>query len=355
MVLTKNTIIDTDIEEIISEKLDWNYFAGKYILVTGANGMIPSYIVYTLLGLNEIILKNNPLKVFGLVRNREKAESKFQKLLDRKDFCLIVEDISKFKEFNERFDIIIHAASQASPKYYGIDPVGTLKANTIGTMNLLELARKNNTERFLFVSSGEVYGVLDGLVTNINENYTGNVDCTNVRSCYAESKRMGETMCVSYAHQYGIHTNMIRLAHTYGPGCALDDGRVFADFTKNIINNENIKINSDGSAKRCFMYVTDMIKGLFYVLLKGDNCGAYNISSMKETSIKDLANMLCGLYPEKGLHAVFLETKDDNSYIRSKSQRVLFDNSKLTALGWYESVPVEIGFKRMIDSYLFKM
>ena len=267
MVLTKNTIRDTDIEEIISEKLDWNYFAGKYILVTGANGMIPSYIVYTLLGLNEIILKNNPLKVFGLLRNREKAESKFQKLLDRKDFCLIVEDISKFKEFNERFDIIIHAASQASPKYYGIDPVGTLKANTIGTMNLLELARKNNTERFLFVSSGEVYGVLDGLVTNINENYTGNVDCTNVRSCYAESKRMGETMCVSYAHQYGIHTNMIRLAHTYGPGCALDDGRVFADFTKNILNNENIKINSDGSALRCFMYVTDMIKGLFYVLL----------------------------------------------------------------------------------------
>ena len=204
----------------------------------------------------------------------------------------------------------------------------------------------------MFVSSGEVYGVLDGLVTNINENYTGNVDCTNVRSCYAESKRMGETMCVSYAHQYGIHTNMIRLAHTYGPGCALDDGRVFADFTKNILNNENIKINSDGSALRCFMYVTDMIKGLFYVLLKGENCNAYNVSSMKETSIRDLANMLCSLYPEKGLHAEFLETKDDNSYIRSKSQRILFDNSKLTALGWKESILIEIGFKRMIDSYL---
>lgn len=352
MFITGNKIIDEDIENILHENLDWSFFAGKDILVTGANGMLPSYVVYTLLGLNETILKENKLKVFALVRNKQKAEAKFANILKRNDFCLIVRDISDFIEFETKFDIIIHAASQASPKYYGVDPVGTLKANTIGTMNLLELARKNKTEKFLFVSSGEVYGVLDGSVTYIDEKYTGNVDCTNVRSCYAESKRMGETMCVSYAHQYGLHTNMIRLAHTYGPGCSLDDGRVFADFTKNILNNENIKINSDGSALRCFMYVTDMIKGLFYVLLKGENCNAYNISSIREISIKDLANTLCSLYPERELHAEFLETKDDNSYIRSKSERILFDNSKLTALGWKESIPVEVGFKRMIDSYI---
>lgn len=353
MFITGNKIIDEDVENILQENLDWSFFARKNILVTGANGMLPSYVVYTLLGLNETILEEKKLKVFALVRNKQKAESKFSKLLARNDFCLIVNDISDFTEYETKFDIIIHAASQASPKYYGVDPVGTLKANTIGTMNLLELAKKNKTEKFLFISSGEVYGVLDGSVTYIDENYTGNVDCTNVRSCYAESKRMGETMCVSYAHQYGLHTNMIRLAHTYGPGCSLDDGRVFADFVKNIISNENIHINSDGSAKRCFLYVTDMITGLFYVLLKGEDKTAYNISSMTETTIKDLANILCSLYPEKKLHAEFLQIKDDNTYIRSKSQRILFDNSKICKLGWKEKIPIDVGFKRMIDSYIY--
>lgn len=351
MFVTGNRIIDEDINAIIDEKLNWKFFTGKKILITGANGMLPSYIVYTLLGLNGKILKDNPLKVYALVRNKKKAETKFSSLLERHDFQLIVEDVTTFNSFNEGLNIIIHAASQASPKFYGVDPVGTLKSNIVGTMNLLEVARVQNCDRFIFVSSGDVYGELDGSMFPITETYRGNVDCANVRSCYGESKRMGETMCVAYAHQYGIHSNMVRLAHTYGPGCDLDDGRVFADFTKNVLCNENIKINSDGSAKRCFMYVTDMIKGLFYVILRANSGEAYNISSMREISIKELANILCNLYPEKKLRVEFLKTKDDNSYVRSKSQNCLLENKKLRLLGWQETVPVEVGFKRMIDSY----
>lgn len=352
MNLTNNKIIDSDIEEILSEKLDWKFFAGKSVLITGANGMLPSYLVYTLLGLNETVLKSEPLVVYANVRNKNKAEEKFASLLKRDDFKLVVKDVVELTSFEEKIDIIIHAASQASPKYYGVDPVGTLKANTIGTMNVLELAKNKNCEKLIFVSSGEVYGILDGSIPVVDEKYTGNVDITNVRSCYAESKRMGETMCVSYAHQYGLIVNMIRLAHTYGPGCSLDDGRVFADFVKNIVNNQNIKINSDGSAKRCFLYVTDFVKGVFTVLLKGKNCEAYNICSVKETSIRELAKLLCGLYPEKNLKAEFLETKDDNNYIRSKSTSGLLSNEKLKQLGWNEIVGVREGFFRMVESYL---
>lgn len=351
MKLTYNKIIDNDIDEILSESLDWNAFAGKSVLVTGANGMLPAYIVYALLGLNETLLKNNKLKVYANVRNYEKAKDKFSLFLNRDDFELIVKDVVEFIDFNKHIDIVIHAASQASPKYYGIDPVGTLKANTIGTMNMLELAKKNNCERFLFISSGEVYGVLDGTIPVIDEKYTGNVDITNVRSCYAESKRMGETMCVSYARQYGIHVNMIRLAHTYGPGCALDDGRVFADFVRNVINGEDIVVNSDGSAKRCFMYVTDMIKGLFYVLLKAESCESFNVSSMEETSIKDLATMLCSFYPEKHIKAYFAMVKDDKAYMKSKSTSIVLANKKLSDLGWKQTVAVNDGFRRMIESY----
>lgn len=352
MKITENRIINADVSEVLTENLDWDFFSGKTFFVAGANGMLPSYIIYTLIALNETILDKCPCKVVALVRNKEKAMKKFNLFLERNDFELIVGDVTTSFDYEEDIDIIIHAASQASPKFFGTDPVGTLKANTVGTMNLLELARKKSVKKFLFISSGEIYGTLDSSQGNINENYTGNVDITNIRSCYAESKRMGETMCVSYSHQYGIPVNIIRVANSYAPGCDLNDGRVFADFARNILANENIRINSDGAAKRCFLYVTDMIRGLFYVLLKGENRSAYNISSMKEISIGELAEILCSLYPEKHLHVEFFETKDDNSYMRSKSQRRLYDNSKLRQLGWTEKVALEDGFKRFIDSYI---
>ena len=349
--VTGNRIIDEDIGRIVSEKIDWGFFAGKSVLVSGASGMIPCYVVFALLGLNDSVLSGNKVKVFALVRNASKAKKKFSSVLNRDDFFLIVSDVSDFKCADRRFDVIIHAASQASPKYYGVDPVGTMRANTVGTMNLLEIAKESKADRFLFVSSGEVYGVLDSSIDAVAETYHGDVDCTDVRSCYAESKRAGETMCVSYFHQYGIHASMARLSHTFGPGCDLKDGRVFADFASNIVNGENIKLNSDGSALRSFLYITDTVLGLFYVVLRGEPAKAYNISSAKETSIRDLANMLCGLYPEKGLKAEFCKMKAGDGYIRSKSSRAQLDNLRLRSLGWNESVSIDVGFRRMIDSY----
>ena len=339
-----NSIITGDIKNIKQENLPWINLENKTVLVSGANGFIPSYIVRTLLSINNT-------KIIAVVRNKQKAENKFQDCLDNPNLKIIIQDISQPLSIDEKIDYIIHAASQASPKYYGIDPVGTLKANTIGTYNLLELAIKNNVKKFLFFSTGEVYGKIDDNTPTIDESYTGNIDCTNVRSCYGESKRMGENMCVCYSHQYNIPVNMIRLAHTYGPGVMLDDGRVFGDFVKNIINNENIVLNSDGSAKRCFMYVSDMIKALFYVLFFGEDRQAYNISSSKETSILELAQMLISLYPEKKLKVDFAKDVFKKGYIKSPSSRADFDTSKLQALGWKETINIKDGFKRMIESY----
>lgn len=347
----ENTIIKEDINQIISSIGDWSYFSGKTILVTGANGFIPSYIIYSLFALNDKIL-SNPMKILALVRNEKKAKNKFKSLIQRSDFELIISDVSDAK-FDEDMDIIIHAASQASPKYYGKDPVGTLKANTIGTYNMLEQAIKHNAKKFLFVSSGEVYGILDENIPTILEDYTGNVDITDVRSCYAESKRMGENMCVCFSHQYGIHTNMVRLSHTYGPGINLDDGRVFADFAKCAVKNENIVLNSDGSAKRGFLYITDMIIAMFKILLKAPSCEAYNISTETQTSILELAKIICELYPEKELKVEFKQNYDKN-YMRSKTTSYELSNEKLKRLGWEQTITVNEGFKRMIDSYLIK-
>jgi nucleoside-diphosphate-sugar epimerase len=347
-----NIIISEDIQTILSEKIEWDYLRGKTILVTGANGFIPSYIIYLLLELNRIKFQDNPMTLLALVRNKEKATKKFAPFASREDFRLIVSDVSEPIQFHEKIDIIIHAASQASPKYYGVDPVGTLKANTIGTANMLELAKNNDTEKFIYISSGEVYGVLDGSLNNITESYTGNVDITDVRSCYAESKRMGENMCVCWSHQYGFHVNMLRLSHTYGPGVELDDGRVFGDFVKNVINNEHIVLNSDGKAKRSFLYISDMITALFMILFKGENRQAYNIAADKETEIRELATTLCNLYPEKKLSIEFNKAIAPAGYIRSASTGAVLSTEKLKKLGWEQKISLEQGFRRMIESYL---
>lgn len=340
-----NKIINEDIKEILSEDLPFRNLKGKTVLISGANGFIPSYIVNTLLSLNNV-------NVIAVVRNKEKAEKKFAHLLNNPNLKILVHDVSEPFNCDEKIDIIIHAASQASPKYYGSDPVGTLKANTIGTYNLLELARKNNVEKFLFFSTGEVYGVIDENTPKITEDYNGNLDCTNVRSCYGESKRIGENMCVCYSYQYNFPVNMIRLSHTYGPGVQLDDGRVFGDFVADIIFNRDIVLNSDGSAKRSFCYITDMIKGMFYVLFYGENQNAYNIASSVETSILELANTLVSLYPEKQLQVKVNKDVFQQGYIKSASSRADFDTTKLQSLGWKQKIDIAVGFKRMIESYL---
>jgi nucleoside-diphosphate-sugar epimerase len=346
-----NPVIKNDSQSILSEDINWGYFSGKTILVTGANGFIPSYIIYTFVELNMIKCAYNPLTIIALVRNKEKAEKKFASLTAGKHFRLLIADVSSPVDIIQKVDIIIHAASQASPKYYGVDPVGTLKANTLGTANMLDIAHGNGTEKFLYISSGEVYGLLDGSMPVITEEYTGNVDITNIRSCYAESKRMGENMCVCWSHQFDFHVNMLRLSHTYGPGVELDDGRVFGDFVRNILNSEDIVLTSDGKARRSFVYITDMILALFRVLIQGENRQAYNVATDTETEILELAQILCSLYPEKRLSVKFAEGVTSAGYIRSSSIRSGLCADKLKQLGWRQKIDVHDGFYRMIESY----
>jgi nucleoside-diphosphate-sugar epimerase len=340
-----------DIKAILSTDFDWEYFKNKTVLITGANGLIASYLVYTLVWLNETVCRYNKISIIALVRNQEKAERKFFAVLQKKYFRLMNADVCESLDLNGKIDVIIHAASQASPKYYGIDPVGTLKANTIGTANMLNIACKNDTEKFIFLSSSEVYGVLDAGLTGITESYMGNVDITNVRSCYAESKRMGETMCVCWAHQYNLHTNMVRISGTYGPGIELDDGRAFVDFVRNIITNEDILLNSDGSARRNYVYITDTILAIFFILFYGKKRHAYNISGDSEITIFELATLLCELYPEKHLSIKFSQNVSSEGYIRSVSMGAGFCNDKLKKLGWKQCVSLADGFRRMIESY----
>ncbi len=243
--------------------------------------------------------------------------------------------------------------SQASPKYFGSDPVGTLKANVLGTYNLLELARIKHINTFLYFSSGEVYGQVPEDRIPTPEDFFGFIDPTNVRSCYAESKRIAETMCVSWAYQFGVNAKIVRPFHTYGPGMALDDGRVFADFVSDIVNKRNIIMKSDGLARRAFCYLADATIGFFTVLLKGENNQAYNVGNDKgETSIIDLAHLLVSLFPELGLQVIQRPGEKQTGYLQSKIVRNCPSIEKIMKLGWQPYFSIAEGFHRTIRSFL---
>ncbi|MDF2472495.1 MAG: dTDP-glucose 46-dehydratase [Anaerocolumna sp.] len=349
----RSKIIEEDLQWIIDQHLPWDILKGKTILITGANGFLPAYMLETLLYMNEVLPKSDKVKVIGLVRNKQKALDRFSHYIARNDFELIIQDVCTPLVFNEDIHYIIHAASQASPRFYGVDPVGTLSANVIGTYNLLELAREKQVEGFLFFSSGEVYGQVVPAVERIDELSYGYLDPLNVRSCYAEGKRMGETMCVSWLHQYDVPVKIVRPFHTYGPGMSLDDGRVFADFVSDIVHKRDIAMKSDGRAIRSFCYLADAITGYFTVMFNGNLGEAYNVGNDYEVvSIFDLANVLVDLFSNLKLKVVQYPAPNPREYIQSQVVSTCPDITKLRSIGWSPKFPIREGFKRTIDSFL---
>lgn len=346
-----NSIIREDLHQITSSPIvDWEAFRGSAVLISGANGMLPSYMVETLLYLNDQY--NYGIKVIALVRNLEKAKKAFTDCPAPNTLEFLVQDVSAEIKFEGPIDYIIHAASQAAPSYYGVDPVGTFKANTLGTINMLELAKEKRVKDFLYFSTGAVYGDVGNESSFLVEDKQGCVNTLEVRNCYAESKRAGENACVCYHHQYGVPTKIARIFHTFGPKVNLNDGRVFSDFCKNILNNQNIVLKSDGSAKRPFCYVADAVIAYFKVLLDGEAATAYNVGGDQEheISVKDLSEMLVNLYPEKKLKVVYDINLDDLTYakMRTPQQQIIADLSRIHNLGWVQHYSVRDCFDRTI-------
>lgn len=229
-----NKIILEDLEFIYNQKIiDWNKFRNKTVLITGAYGMLASYMVYMLIYLNEI---ENPfnVRIITVCRNKDKASSRFGKFLKKSYFTNLEMDICDNFKIEEDIDYIIHAASLASSQYYDKNPVGVLLPNIEGTIRTLELGREKKVTGYLYFSSGEIYGKIDK--DEIYEYDSGYLDPMDVRSCYGESKRAAENMCKCWHHQYGVPTKVIRPAHTYGPTMdIINDKRVFAEFVSNAI------------------------------------------------------------------------------------------------------------------------
>jgi len=342
-------VIGEDVAEIIGRDLPWDELSGKTVLVTGANGMLPSYVVHTLLGLNDA--RDAGITVIGLVRNEEKARRILGPVLNRPDFRLLATDVTQLHDLDGDLDVVIHGASAARPALHASDPVATIKANLLGSFNLLDLCVAKGAGRFVLMSSSEVYGAQPEGVRLIPENSYGGFDILNPRASYSEGKRAAETIASVYANQYDLDARIVRFGHIYGPGMALDDGRVQADFAANVVRGEDIVLNSDGAAMRTYTYVADAVAGMFSALLLGTD-RAYNVADANGmVSIRDLALHFTKARPEKNLQRVFSnpEHADDRAY--NSSAFLGLDSSALEELGWKALVDLEHGIDRMLRSY----
>lgn len=347
-------ILDEDFEFIDNNLSEDPRLVNARILVTGGSGFLASYLIKALLFISQ--KKSYNLKIVALVRNVAKAHEVFSdaiEFIENGALSFIEQDVIKPINIDGSVDFIIHAASKASPKYYSSDPVGVSLVNTLGTYNCLELAKAVNCKSFLFFSSGEVYGNVPVDEVPTSEEYSGNVNAMSIRSCYAESKRMGENLCVSYLEQFGVPCKIVRPFHTYGPGLPLDDGRVFCDFVGNISRNENIVMKSDGKAMRSFCYSADATLGFLTVLLTGENGEAYNIGNPECcVSIKDLAETLVEIYPEKNLQVIMESRDDSDNYMESPISINCPEITKAKSLNWAPCTGIFDGFKKTIETVL---
>lgn len=342
-----NPIVQQDLKEI--SRIPLTGLDGRTVLVTGANGMIATYLIYALMFQADCHDLN--IRVIALTRNREKAEQLFDAFLSDSRFTLLIQDVCDPIPYTGNIDYIFHFAGNASPYHIVHDPVGIMKSNLIGTMNVLESARERNTEKVIFASTREVYGE-NKTERSLSETSFGSIDCLDGRSCYPESKRAAETLCKSYYLQYGVNFNAVRIAHTYGPGMKLEnDGRVMADLLACVVNGRNIILKSKGEALRAFCYITDTVRGLFQILLHGKDAEAYNLANeTEEVSIRDLAELLIRSCPEKRLKVEYRIPKEQPAaYCNYK--RIGLDTKKIEAIGWKPEIPLQEGIMRTIESF----
>jgi nucleoside-diphosphate-sugar epimerase len=224
------------------------------------------------------------------------------------------------------------------------DPVGTMRINFIGTDNMLQFAKKCGAQKFLYVSTIEVYGKTS--CDEIGEDDFGYISSNNIRSCYPESKKCCENLTVCFGKQYGLDVSIGRLSYIYGAGMSKTDAKVCALFARKVAAGDDIVLKSEGKQLRSYTYVSDAITGLLTVLLKGEDGEAYNIaSSDSRITIVDMAKQYCELFPEKRSQVMFDLPTDKEKTAFSFIENAVLDSKKLELLGWCGQVSLRDGLR----------
>jgi dTDP-glucose 4,6-dehydratase/UDP-glucuronate decarboxylase len=335
-------IIKQDCQEYV-EKINLEPLYGKTILITGANGLIGTYLIYMLHMAN--IKFGAGIKIAAVTKNApcEALKDIFE---DNYDFYSIDLNKMELTDFNNKADFIVHGATYAQPGKFIRNYLDTIHLNTSVTEKLLKKA-KNDGARYLFLSSSEIYGEPDVQNIPTPEEYCGLCSTVNVRAVYSESKRMGETLCFAYKNFEEVDAKIARISMTYGPGVKADDERVLSNFLKQALNEKRITMLDDGSKIRTFCYIADCALMLLNILAYGTDF-VYNVGGKDSISIKRLAEEICSL--TGSTLAMELPLQQSSNNVKVSPQHVQLDIRKILDEFKLEPLkPFSEGLRRTIE------
>lgn len=332
--------------KIIAEDVRHNGFFNNSILVTGSTGLIGSLIVKGFLEANRSFgLKN---KIFALARNTTKAKTVFKNYLEDEGLIIVENEITEPINIQNNIDYIYHTACVTTSKEMITFPAEIIKTSVNGTVNVLDFAKSHETKSVVYLSSMEVYGVIEGSDIRLKENDLGQLDLTSVRTCYPESKRLNELLCKCYANEYNLNVCSARLTQTFGAGASIEDNRIFAYIAKSAIKNENVVLKSSGKSAHDYCYTTDAVSAILLLSKKGVAGETYNIANEETfSSIYDMANLVLGRF-SSGAH-VIVENSDNAMF--SKDSVIKLDTKKMRDLGWQPKVNLIEMYDKLIRSY----
>jgi UDP-glucuronate decarboxylase len=355
-----STVVGSDVEGLANELSDvLPSLSGKTLLVTGASGFLMSYIVDVAMAANAKGL-NPRCRVIALDNHKTGVPERLAHLDGRPDFIVLKHDVTVPLDVKEPIHYIVHGASIASPIVYRQFPLETISANVDGTRNMLELARTHGVAGMIIMSTSEIYGDPDPRFIPTPEDYRGYVSSTGPRACYDESKRLAETLGMTYFRLFNTPIKLIRPFNVYGPGLRLDDQRVLPDFISCALTGKPIEILSSGTPTRSFCYISDATSLMFRTLLADFSGDAINVGNDEiEISMSGLAKLVSDevarLLNTKPVD-VRQQVSDDPEYLTDNPQRRCPDLTRARTLfpTWKPRVSIEEGIRRYVVHALEK-
>lgn len=339
--------IEADVREIVEGVgMPINDFEGREILITGASGFLGSWFIAVFEYLNKNVYKT-PCKVYAYDSLIAADKKNALKVIEDDNIMFRQSDVSNIV-YKGKVDYIIHAAGIASPIFYRKFPIETIDGMVLGLSILLKFAVETGVKGFLNFSSSEMYGNPIPSMVPTPESYYGNVSATGPRSCYDESKRMGEAMCVAYHRIHNIPVNWVRPFNVYGPGMRLSDDRVVPKFMFAALQDKPITVHSPGVQTRTMCYVTDAMIGFFKALLSDKRGEVYNIGNdTPEITMEDLALRIQSMFKKPlQINKIPMPTE----YPTDQAQRRCPDLTKAKAmLGYFPKISLDNGLKKMLE------
>lgn len=369
IIISENKLLLEEFEQLSLLPFQWNILQNSTILITGATGLIGSVLIKALLHISLKYTLN--IHILAYIRDIDK----FNHIFNNYQLDYITGDTRDKIEYSGQVDYIFHCAAVTKSKEIVSNPVENLLTSIIGTKNIMEFAKDKKVKDVIYISSMEMYGTLTDSKTEsehkicdpanqtlnqttdvkVTEQMLGYIDLANPRSSYPEGKRTSECLCNAYYSEYGLPVKIARLAQTFGAGVSSEENRVFAQFAKSAVNKENIVLHTDGSSEGNYCYLADVISGLLFILLKGQDGETYNIVNEDlHMTIKQMAEFVAKNIAADKISVIFDIPEDIRKYGYPPTTKLNLSGEKLKKLGWKPAYGMKDMYERMIGYWQHK-